>query len=74
MVLPATPTNAFLLIGDGIAIGVDVDNTCHLMFPCRTLEQEEDNNSNVKRWTRTQWKAGDHRRTSAGKELGLVSR
>ncbi|KAG8083037.1 hypothetical protein GUJ93_ZPchr0014g46635 [Zizania palustris] len=36
MVLPATPTNAFLLIGDGFTIGVDVDSTCHLLFPCRS--------------------------------------
>ncbi|KAG8100816.1 hypothetical protein GUJ93_ZPchr0013g37720 [Zizania palustris] len=36
MVLSATPTNAFLLIGDGFAIGVDVDSTCPLLFPYRT--------------------------------------
>ncbi|KAG8072527.1 hypothetical protein GUJ93_ZPchr0006g41099 [Zizania palustris] len=40
MVLPATPTNVFLLIGDGVTIGVDVDSTCHLLFPCRVKKIE----------------------------------
>ncbi|KAG8100818.1 hypothetical protein GUJ93_ZPchr0013g36455 [Zizania palustris] len=43
MVLSATPTNAFLLIGDGFAIGVDVDSTCPLLFPYRQGKEHKSN-------------------------------